>query len=103
MIIKLIPRKVFLTSGAGAYSKNLEYFKVALLCAGIAKFNNVQNSFQRARKMLSIYAGCAFPENIDKHGYISEDHAYRERAQDVGEHSVELARRVYASGQMRYP
>ncbi|MGB9938643.1 pyruvoyl-dependent arginine decarboxylase [Methanosarcina sp.] len=41
MITKLIPRKVFFTSGAGTHPEHLESFEVALRDAGIEKFNLV--------------------------------------------------------------
>jgi len=41
MITKLIPRKVFFVSGMGTHPENLESFEVALLDAGIEKFNLV--------------------------------------------------------------
>ncbi|AAM06385.1 TPA: arginine decarboxylase, pyruvoyl-dependent [Methanosarcina acetivorans] len=41
MITKLIPRKVFFTSGVGLHSEKLESFEVSLRDAGIEKFNLV--------------------------------------------------------------
>lgn len=41
MITKLIPRKVFFTSGVGTHPEHLESFEVALRDAGIEKFNLV--------------------------------------------------------------
>jgi arginine decarboxylase len=41
MITKLIPRKVFFTSGVGTHPEHLESFEVALREAGIEKFNLV--------------------------------------------------------------
>lgn len=41
MITKLIPKKVFLTSGVGTHSEKLESFEVSLRDAGIEKFNLV--------------------------------------------------------------
>ena len=41
MIKKLIPRKVFFTSGVGTHPEYLESFEVALRKAGIEKFNFV--------------------------------------------------------------
>lgn len=52
-------------------------------------------SSNEPRRILSASVGCAIPQNIKKHGYISEYHAYGETAQDVGEHSEKLARSMY--------
>ncbi|AKB77690.1 Pyruvoyl-dependent arginine decarboxylase [Methanosarcina horonobensis HB-1 = JCM 15518] len=41
MIAKLIPRKVFFTSGIGTHPEKLESFEVSLRDAGIEKFNLV--------------------------------------------------------------
>jgi len=41
MITKLIPRKVFFTSGVGTHPEKLESFEVSLRDAGIEKFNLV--------------------------------------------------------------
>lgn len=41
MITRLIPRRVFFTSGVGTHSEYLESFEVALRDAGIEKFNLV--------------------------------------------------------------
>jgi len=41
MITKLIPKKVFFTSGVGTHSEKLESFEVSLRDAGIEKFNLV--------------------------------------------------------------
>lgn len=40
-IMKLIPKKVFFTSGVGVHSEHLESFEVALRDAGIERFNLV--------------------------------------------------------------
>ena len=130
MITKLIPRKVFFTSGAGTHPEHLESFEVALRDAGIEKFNLVtvssilppncevvskeeglknlspgeivfcvmsRISSNEPRRTLSASVGCAFPQNVNKHGYISEYHAYGEIAQDVGEHAEKLARSMYST------
>lgn len=44
MLPKLIPRKVFFTSGVGRHREELESFEMALRDAGIEKFNLVQVS-----------------------------------------------------------
>jgi arginine decarboxylase len=130
MITKLIPRKVFFTSGVGTHPEHLESFEVALRDAGIEKFNLVtvssilppnceivsiekglkelspgeivfcvmsRISSNEPRRTLSASVGCALPQNINKHGYISEYHAYGENAQEVGEHSERLARSMYST------
>jgi len=130
MITKLIPRKVFFTSGVGTHPENLESFEVALRDAGIEKFNLVtvssilppnceivsreeglkelspgeivfcvmsRISSNEPRRTLSASVGCAFPQDVNKHGYISEYHAYGETAQEVGEHSEKLARSMYST------
>lgn len=130
MITKLIPRKVFFTSGVGTHPEHLESFEVALRDAGIEKFNLVtvssilppnceivskeeglgelspgeivfcvmsRISSNEPRRALSASVGCALPQNINKHGYISEYHAYGETAQEVGEHSEKLARSMYST------
>lgn len=130
MITKLIPRKIFFTSGVGTHPENLESFEVALRDAGIEKFNLVtvssilppnceivsredgledlspgeivfcvmsRISSNEPGKMLSASVGCALPQQINRHGYISEYHAYGENAQDVGDHSEKLARSMYST------
>jgi len=130
MITKLIPRKVFFTSGVGTHPENLESFEVALRDACIEKFNLVtvssilppnceivsreeglaelspgeivfcvmsRISSNEPRRTLSTSVGCALPQSINRHGYISEYHAYGETAQDVGEHSEKLARSMYST------
>jgi arginine decarboxylase len=130
MITKLIPKKVFFTSGVGRHPENLESFEVALRDAGIEKFNLVtvssilppkcevvsrekgleelspgeivfcvmsRISSNEPRRTLSASVGCAFPQNINRHGYISEYNAYGETAQDVGKHSEKLARSMYST------
>ncbi|MGB9131121.1 MAG: arginine decarboxylase, pyruvoyl-dependent [Methanosarcina sp.] len=130
MITKLIPRKVFFTSGVGTHPEQLESFEVALRDAGIEKFNLVtvssilppnckivsreeglneldpgeivfcvlsRISSNEPRRMLSTSVGCALPQNINKHGYISEHHAYGELAEDVGKHAGELAKSMYST------
>ncbi|PAV13048.1 pyruvoyl-dependent arginine decarboxylase [Methanosarcina spelaei] len=130
MITKLIPKKVFFTSGVGRHPENLESFEVALRDAGIEKFNLVtvssilppkcevvsrekgleelspgeivfcvmsRISSNEPRRTLSASVGCAFPQTINRHGYISEYHAYGETAQDVGKHSEKLARSMYST------
>jgi len=130
MITKLIPRKVFFTSGVGSHPEKLESFEVALRDAGIEKFNLVtvssilppnceiitkedglkelspgeivfcvmsRISSNEPGKTLSTSVGCALPRDINKHGYISEYHAYEESAQDVGKHTVKLAGSMYST------
>lgn len=130
MIAKLIPRKVFFTSGVGTHPEHLESFEVALRDAGIEKFNLVtvssilppkceivsreeglkelspgevvfcvmsRISSNEPRRMLSTSVGCALPQDINKHGYISEYHAYGETAEDVGEHAIKLAKSMYST------
>jgi arginine decarboxylase len=130
MITKLIPRKVFFTSGVGTHSEYLESFEVALRDAGIEKFNLVtvssilppnceivsreegleelspgeivfcvmsRISSNEPRRILSASVGCALPYDINRHGYISEFHAYGEHAQEVGDHSERLARSMYST------
>jgi len=54
-------------------------------------------SSNEPRRMLSTSVGCALPQGINKHGYISEYHAYGETAEDVGEHAVKLAKSMYST------
>ncbi len=54
-------------------------------------------SSNEPRRMLSTSVGCAFPQITDKHGYISEFHAFGETEQYVGEHAVKLARSMYTT------
>ncbi|RXA20183.1 arginine decarboxylase, pyruvoyl-dependent [Methanosarcina sp. MSH10X1] len=130
MITKLIPRKVFFTSGVGIHPEHLESFEVALRDAGIEKFNLVtvssilppnceivsredglkelspgeivfcvmsRVSSNEPGRLLSASVGCALPQKINTHGYISEYHAYEETAQDVGDHAEKLARSMYST------
>lgn len=130
MITKLIPRKVFFTSGVGIHPEHLESFEVALRDAGIEKFNLVtvssilppnceiisreeglkdlspgeivfcvmsRISSNEPRRTLSTSVGCAFPQNVNKHGYLSEYHAYGKTAQEVGDHSEKLAKSMYST------
>lgn len=130
MITKLIPRKVFFTSGVGTHPEYLESFEVALRDAGIEKFNLVtvssilppnceivsreegleelspgeivfcvmsRISSNEPGKMLSASVGCALPQKTNRHGYISEYHAYGETAQDVGDHTERLAKSMYST------
>ena len=54
-------------------------------------------SSNEPRRMLSTSVGCALPQITDKHGYISEFHAFGETEQYVGEHAVKLARSMYTT------
>ena len=130
MITRLIPRRVFFTSGVDTHSEYLKSFEVALRDAGIEKFNLVtvssilppnceivsreeglgglspgeivfcvmsRISSNEPRRILSASVGCALPYDINRHGYISEFHAYGEHAQEVGDHSERLARSMYST------
>ncbi|WP_410507249.1 arginine decarboxylase, pyruvoyl-dependent [Methanosarcina hadiensis] len=130
MITKLIPRKVFFTSGTGTHPEKLESFEVSLRDAGIEKFNLVtvssilppkceivtkkeglkelspgeivfcvmsRISSNEPGKILTASVGCALPTDINRHGYISEYHAYKESAQDAGTHAVKLAESMYST------
>ena len=130
MITKLIPRKVFFTSGVGTHSEHLESFEVALRDAGIERFNLVtvssilppeceivskeeglkelspgeivfcvmsRISSNKPGQILSASVGCAFPKETNKHGYISEYHAYGETVEDVGKHAEKIARSMYST------
>ena len=48
-------------------------------------------------KMPGASVGYALPQDINKHGYISEYHSYGETARDVGEHAVKLAKSMHGS------
>ena len=136
MITKLIPRKVFFTSGVGTHPEHLESFEVALRNAGIEKFNLVtvssilppnceivsreeglkelspgeivfcvmsRISSNEPRRMLSTSVGCALPQITNKHGYISEYHAYGETATGRrGTCSETCQKHVQLPGQMKH-
>jgi arginine decarboxylase len=130
MIVKLIPKKVFFTSGVGTHPEKLESFEVSLRDAGIEKFNLVtvssilpqgceivkkeeglkelfpgevvfcvmsRISSNEPGRVLTTSVGCALPGDADRHGYISEYHAYEESAQDAGEHAIKLAESMYST------
>lgn len=130
MITKLIPKKVFFTSGVGTHPEQLESFEVALRDAGIEKFNLVTVSSilppncqivsieeglkelcpgevvfcvmsriasNEPGRRLSASVGCALPKDINKHGYISEYHAYGETAESVGVQAEKLAESMYST------
>lgn len=54
-------------------------------------------SSNEPRRILSSSVGCALPQDMGKHGYISEYHAYGEIVEDVGEHAGKLARSMYST------
>ncbi|HID27202.1 MAG TPA: arginine decarboxylase, pyruvoyl-dependent [Methanosarcinales archaeon] len=128
MLNRMVPKKVFFTSGVGRHSEYLESFEMALRDARVDKFNLVtvssilppnceiinreeglkllspgqivfavlsRNSSNENNRVISTAIGCAIPRDKNKHGYLSEHHAFGETKEVTGKYAEKLAESMY--------
>ena len=54
-----------------------------------------RNSSDEPSRLITSSVGCAIPKDINKHGYISEHHAFGQTKAAAGKYAEQLARSMY--------
>ena len=54
-----------------------------------------RNSSDEPSRLITSSVGCAIPKDINKHGYISEHHAFGQTKASAGKYAEQLARSMY--------